>query len=1509
MPKALRPLKMFVWTMCVVSTLVCTFAVLPSFAVTGSGLSFGSVLSTMAPVVPANPKERALPLLGYMDAFLDTTGSMTVEEIQGSAVQSSFQPYSALSMARESGALWLRFVLASAKDGSASPTRILDLGQGVPPNPILYIPQFSIKSQGTTWHSIKPQQDAVFVMPQVGDNSIMAFVRIDGTPSIWFAPTLRSADDAATSQERLAKPAVVVALAVVMLLCLLRGITEAGQWRIWASLYTAVALIAAYMGQPVTSKGYVSLEYMLPVLAPGLALILLPHVARHLMRTYQVSRSIDWQYRILTLVGMLVALLPLVPGFAWLNRYLELWPLATLLFVPTTIGAWLSALPGARRFLVGCLLPPLGVAVAFMGMYEPFFLPPAILGTLPMWGVALSALLIAATGAPTDFVKAHEAKGRATSEMEEIENLVDDDPNLCLVNVDEAQGTDDCVLRQENANRSAAQIEEHLRWPLDELLRHVSALESCALPMAAREHMGQLAQASREISHAISGPAMEHSVVQSLGGIKENIFDLQSLLRQAHDSVSAVADCKNIALSWFMPPQLGRVYKGDALQLLFVLRLLLESAVRATNRGAVQLAVRRVSESVNPGHLLFSVIDTGTGKPPQERSITALARAWELAASYHGFLGVESNAHGASISFTVHCEVTTQDMLYSDTPATDMAQKFHIILISDSADNRQLWAFFMENLPCAVMEARTGDEALSIYKEHPVQLLIFDARMPSSVLQNTLEALRDYEEKQNISRALCMAISVPKEDDDALHKMGFDYLLPLPTTRTDLRGTVKNILKDSVYTEQQHHTEAEENSVEESKAEGSVKVGMVSNMQEFMSMVQAQEFSNPLQQKTAKAESQEFRGIEYVEPDAEEQKFVAFGEDVAQEEPTQEEAVQEELAQEELTQEEADAEIVDTGMPILELHPEKSQVAQENSYGQGLDLRMDTPSPYAESASAEVDDVIEEQEPVQEPLLEPAYAEQNYVAPDSFDTNAYDAQYHAEQEDDDAAESSLSQGILFVDPNASPEDTAHLYAGYGDVYDAFDAEEEIEEEYEEVVEDAAIAVQTSAMERMFDAAMPDAAPLRVVEEALEDKEVKDTAQAPRQKLKLKPKAVKKAPKKLALRPKPSEDKSNAAYVSSFVEDLVEKPTVNSAAGTGADWVGEPMPLQKEAPASQELRSANSTEPSSALNLSDAGEQKVSTPRISLRLNKQADQVTPQAVQPMPTPEPIQSDAADWVGEPMPVQNTAAKPAMSIKNSQRPSLTIKPNVTKIAQEAEKNIPSVTPAAPVAPVTNDDWVGEPMPITKAEKPVAEVIKIPRPVTRTQDIPKEKPSLKARMLSKVRIGKSSKQKAEDEHKQNAQSVQPIRQNVNVVEKPEDMSSLSSLLIEDVSPPQNEAATFELIVPEATMEAVQEVGQNTQAQDMDDMEEESPISDLLRDLDTWMTEARAQFVQKNAQGVENAAGNIANNAEGFGLRTLGRLARTVESAARARDFEALGDLLPELETSVERNRIAMRQ
>ena len=316
---------------------------------------------------PANPQKSMIPpvlltpsapLLPRLQYFIDHTGTMDVEEVAAPANASAFQPLQMKDLPRSAGIMWLRFILAPLPQGVKPGAMLLDMGASVPDGPVLYEPHTNLLTDAVEWREITPSQRDVLLLPEAGSEPLTCYIRLDGLPGLWFEPMLRTPQDAANNWGSLAGTAAVLALAVVMLLCLLRGLSERGQWRIWTALYVAAALAQAIMGMPAYGSGHITLMEAAAVLSPGVALMLLPHVGRHLLRTKGRSRLLDMQFVLLSLPGAVLALLPLLPGFGWLIRYLALWPLCTLIFVPSAVGGAVMGLGGARRFLLGCLLPP-----------------------------------------------------------------------------------------------------------------------------------------------------------------------------------------------------------------------------------------------------------------------------------------------------------------------------------------------------------------------------------------------------------------------------------------------------------------------------------------------------------------------------------------------------------------------------------------------------------------------------------------------------------------------------------------------------------------------------------------------------------------------------------------------------------------------------------------------------------------------------------------------------------------------------------------------------------------------------------------------------------------------------------------------------------------------------------------------------------------------------------------------------------------------------------------------
>ena len=748
---------------------------------------------------PQGTAAGQLGILPYLSAFLDTDGDMSVEEVATPGMMPSFQPLHPRTLPRSSGVTWLRLEIPAAGT-ERTESLMLDLGQGVPAGAVLYTPDIDPLSRQTTWQESQANWRNLLPLPLPAETPQVCFIRLDGQPPLWFAPTLRSLDNLAGAPESLLGPGVMLALAVVMLLALLRGITERGQWRFWTALYVGAALTHAVLGGPDLGAGNITPADAVSAMAPGLALMFLAHLARHLMQTASHSRLLDIQYLLLSLPGAVLALLPLWPDFNWLGRFLPLWPMLALIFVPTTLGAWLMGVPGARRFLLGCLVAALGAGLAVLDLGT--LLPPFVQGTLPLWGTALSALIIAGMSAPGREAGTSAEPADPLAPGRPARNQTITDPNLRLLDTDgntlplmtglSQPAPAPATVEAESASATAIRrLEQALAAPLREIVEQDRQLEQCALPHDVRsrvENMGRRARQALSLLHDPAGDAAAPAVPApaDTARAEKRVFDLRKTLRQAHDTCRPLAEKSGIALGWHVPADLEQLYEGPAGELEDVLRLLLEDALRATKGGKIHFAVRRVPDSKHPGHLLFQVRDTGTGLPPEQRSASLLARIWELSSSHGGFLGLESGPRGTSVIFTLQLHL----------PEASDGEDLPTVLVCapDAATRHELGAM-LRDLPCTCHETGTLAHGLAAGARKgrtPAAVLLVCGPEASVDAAPLLRRYHSLAERTGPFGAV--ALTPDQSQWDALAHAGFSHALTLPVSEDALRETVLEIL-------------------------------------------------------------------------------------------------------------------------------------------------------------------------------------------------------------------------------------------------------------------------------------------------------------------------------------------------------------------------------------------------------------------------------------------------------------------------------------------------------------------------------------------------------------------------------------------------------------------------------------------------------------------------------------------------------------------------------------------
>ena len=1481
---------------------------------------------------PQGTAAGQLGILPYLSAFLDTDGDMSVEEVATPGMMPSFQPLHPRTLPRSSGVTWLRLEIPAAGT-ERTESLMLDLGQGVPAGAVLYTPDIDPLSRQTTWQESQANWRNLLPLPLPAETPQVCFIRLDGQPPLWFAPTLRSLDNLAGAPESLLGPGVMLALAVVMLLALLRGITERGQWRFWTALYVGAALTHAVLGGPDLGAGNITPADAVSAMAPGLALMFLAHLARHLMQTASHSRLLDIQYLLLSLPGAVLALLPLWPDFSWLGRFLPLWPMLALIFVPTTLGAWLMGVPGARRFLLGCLVAALGAGLAVLDLGT--LLPPFVQGTLPLWGTALSALIIAGMSAPGREAGTSAEPADPLAPGRPARNQTITDPNLRLLDTDgntlplmtglSQPAPAPATVEAESASATAIRrLEQALAAPLREIVEQDRQLEQCALPHDVRsrvENMGRRARQALSLLHDPAGDAAAPAAPApaDTARAEKRVFDLRKTLRQAHDTCRPLAEKSGIALGWHVPADLEQLYEGPAGELEDVLRLLLEDALRATKGGKIHFAVRRVPDSKHPGHLLFQVRDTGTGLPPEQRSASLLARIWELSSSHGGFLGVESGPRGTSVIFTLQLHL----------PEASDGEDLPTVLVCapDAATRRELGAM-LRDLPCTCHETGTLAHGLAAGARKgrtPAAVLLVCGPEASVDAAPLLRRYHSLAERTGPFGAV--ALTPDQSQWDALAHAGFSHALTLPVSEDALRETVLEILGS-------HDDVADLGAPlpETRQADAPLPdlFGPAAAPQADQGMPDLLLSTDDIPQQTAPAApaaaSADLPDL-FAAP-------AAAAADTAQTEPLP------------LTDDmRLDTPAAQTARPVVDaVQPEEaasadSPVQESENAPEAAEDVAPAPAPAApDFPSVPVGEMAETNEAAmpeaptrEEDTSVPATdMTQEEPLPQQETADAAPADVAAETLSDemDSAEEAGAKAMADTDVTPPAQDEAAAVPPSAPAFPAPAREAAAEQPLPADDVQTGDASTDAAEAPVSDAVQPE-------EAAPADSPVQESENAPE------------AAEDVAPAPAPAAPDFPSVPVAETAETneaaMPEAPVKEAGpAAPAADMTREePLPQQETADAAAAAPADDAT--GATVDEKERTEAPVADAQAASATRAPAFPSVEAAASPLAGGyvSPSLRHAGEWVGEPMPIGTPVDRPAPrqeeTVSAPVETVVTVRPlrrdvSPDEIARKLGK--PSLVPtdkSALITPQPRKSSSTGPGAGTQPAFPGAPVEEAPQAVPGSKDVSslpdmtpdsttllasgrEETSRTRAaantlmRFLSRFHTGNGQPQDKEEARSPQApaataQERQGTPRPMPRKDAPREETPGTTADIPATTHPWIERRTASRPVAPTPRMPVPPMPQRPQPPD----DPEDPLPALMWRMDKYLAEAGYALEQRRLHLVADAAGRLAAEAESYGFRVLGRMARCVESAGRAKDLQAVTDLLPELATAVERHRISM--
>ena len=307
-------------------------------------------------------------------------------------------------------------------------------------------------------------------------------------------------------------------------------------------------------------------------------------------------------------------------------------------------------------------------------------------------------------------------------------------------------------------------------------------------------------------------------------------FDLKHTVVGACQAFQATAEQKGIRIRHDLSrvPAMAQTLLGDAGKLRQVLLNLISNAVKFTQQGEVLVSLKASTPTPNEARLYIDVSDTGVGIPGEaiehlfqpfyqvesgnRRSYggtgLGLAICKQIVEEMGGRIQVRS-VMGVGTTFEITLDLPLSTNSPANMPSTSAAEpvddapppaagrhlkmRGEVLLVEDNEVNAFIASMTLESLGVSCMQARNGEVAVALFKDHAFDLILMDCEMPVMDGYQAARMIRALEDEDTARpRTPIVALTAHALTGDREHCLseGMDDYLTKPFDRDALAATL-----------------------------------------------------------------------------------------------------------------------------------------------------------------------------------------------------------------------------------------------------------------------------------------------------------------------------------------------------------------------------------------------------------------------------------------------------------------------------------------------------------------------------------------------------------------------------------------------------------------------------------------------------------------------------------------------------------------------------------------------